>query len=393
MIRNDRLRRKLDEKDIEIIVASTPQNVFYLSGLQSLSQELLGERAFAICTRNSTNPYIILPAVDASIVADTDLDYERVYTYGSFYLYKGKGITESDQEVLTLKNEQNYDGPIEALIAVLNTVADEESTVALERTGLSPDENETVTTEFNFEQIHPTEEICSDLRRLKSDEEVHRLRRSVEINEESINAAIDKVEPGMTERDLKSIYEQNLVSKGAEPLFTVIGFGSHGAYPHAVPGERELQEGDLIRFDVGCTYENYSSDIARTFAFRQVDETVKRKYEVLNESMDRSMELLEDGVTTNEVFKNTLAYIQKEGADVFETFNRNHFGHGIGIDVYDPPTIDREKNEIATGMVMCVEPPYYELGTGGIQVEDEVLVTDDGVERFSKCPESLRVIE
>ena len=392
MISETKLRQKLDEESVDVIVASSPQNVFYLSGLQSLSQDLLGERAFAVRTADGRGPLVVLPAVDASIVVDAGLDYERVYTYGSFYLYESEDTTEADREVLALKNDRNYDGPIEALLAALDSLRDDVRTVAFEQTGLSPEENETIRTELDADELRATEDICSDLRRVKSDEEIRRLRQSVEINQESIMAAIEEVTPGMTERELASIYQQNLVARGAEPLFTVVGFGPHGAYPHAVPGDREITAGDLVRFDVGCTYENYSSDIARTFAFREADEIHRKKYEVLNGSMDRSIELLEDGITTEAVFEGTLEYVRTEGEEVFDSFDRNHFGHGIGIDVYDPPTIDREPNRVSAGMVLCVEPPYYELGTGGIQVEDEVLVTDDGVERFSKCPDSLEII-
>lgn len=392
MISQKKLHQKLEAENIDVIVASSPQNVFYLSGLQSLSQDLLGERAFAIQTIDGEGPMVILPAVDASIVVDTDLDYEQVYTYGSFYLYEGENMADADREVLALKNNRNYDSPIEALLAAVDPLTDEVSTIAFEQTGLSPDENDTLETELDFAELRATEEICSDLRRVKSDEEIQRLRRSVEVNQESIMAAVEEMESGMTERELASIYQQNLVSRGAEPLFTVVGFGPHGAYPHAVPGDREIQEGDLVRFDVGCTYDNYSSDIARTFAFREADENHRRKYEVLNQSMNRSIELLEDGITAEEVFEGTIEYIREEGAEVFNSFDRNHFGHGIGIDVYDPPTINQEPDHISAGMVMCVEPPYYELGTGGIQVEDEVLVTEEGVERFSKCPESLELI-
>lgn len=392
MIPETKLRQRLQTEGVDVLVAASPQNVFYLSGLQSLSQDLLGERAFALRTADGRGPRIVLPAVDASIVVDTDLDYEQVYTYGSFYLYEGDNVSDADRDVLALKNERNYDGPIEALRAALDPSTDGASTVALEQTGITPDERDAVAAADGVGELRTADDIYADLRRVKSDEEVRRLRRSVSINQESIMAAVSGVEEGMTEQELASIYQRNLVSRGAEPLFTVVGFGSHGAYPHAVPGDRRLREGDLVRFDVGCTYENYSSDIARTFAFRSTDDALERKYEVLNGSMNRSIELLEDGVTTREVFDDALAYVRERGADVFDSFDRNHFGHGIGIDVYDPPTIDRDRNRISAGMVLCIEPPYYELGTGGIQVEDEVLVTEDGAERFSECPQSLEII-
>lgn len=392
MIDETRLGGKLEAEGVDVIVATSPQNVFYLSGLRSLSQELLGERAFAVRTTDGGAPDLVLPAVDASIIEDTGVAHDRVATYGSFFLYEGEKLSDADRTVLALKDDRNAEDPVDALLGLLESLVDDGMTVALERSGLSVEESTTVSDALDAASIVEAAPICAELRRVKSDEEIRRLRQSAEVNEAAIEAAVDTVEPGTTERELASSYHRELVDRGADPLFTVVGFGSHGAYPHAVPGGRPLEEGDLIRFDVGCTVENYSSDLARTYAFRTADEMAARRYEVLNGSLDRAIELVDDGRTTTEVFEGTLAYVREAGADVFDAFDRNHVGHGIGIDVYDPPTIDRDPHSLAVGMVLCVEPPYYELGTGGIQVEDEIVITDAGVDRFTACPDTLRVV-
>lgn len=392
MIDETRLTGTLEAEGVDVAVATSPQNVFYLSGLRSLSQELLGERAFAVRTADGGAPDLALPAVDASIIEDTGVDHDRVVTYGSFYLYEGETMSDADRAVQELKDGHNVDGPVDALRALLEPLVDSGTTVALERSGLDAGEVAAVEGALERAVVVEAAPVFADLRRVKSDEEVRRLRRSAEINDAAIAAAVETVESGMTERDLVASYHGELAARGAEPLFTVVGFGPHGAYPHAVPGDRELERGDLIRFDVGCTYENYSSDLARTFAFQTADDVVARQYEVLDGSMDRAIEVLEAGRTTAEVFDATLEYVREQGPDVFEAFDRNHVGHGIGIDVYDPPTIDRATNPLTAGMVLCVEPPYYELGTGGLQVEDEVVVTESGVERFTRCPDTLEVV-
>lgn len=389
MIRRSRLVEALDARDLDAVIASSAANVFYLSGLQSLSQHLLGERAFAVGTPAHDDPVIVLPAVDASIIVDTDVAYERVHTYGDFYLYEGDELAPADTAVRRLKDEHNHDGPVEALLAALQPV--DPSAVALERTGLPPDEAAAIVEGLDAE-VQGATDLLGDLRRVKTDEEVRRLRRSVSINEAAIEAAIEVVEEGMTERELATRYEREVVDRGGRPLFTVVGFGAHGAYPHAVPGDRQLREGDTIRFDVGCTVENYASDIARTYAFREADPALAAKYEVLERSMQRGIDLVADDADTTAVFEGVVGYVREAGADVFEAFDRNHVGHGIGIDVYDAPTIAPGAGQLHAGMVLCVEPPYYELGTAGLQVEDEVLVTDDGVERLSRCPDELVVV-
>jgi len=391
MISDRRLDAAFVEEGLEVMVASSPTNVFYLSRLESLTQDLLGERAFAVRAVDDDGPRIVLPATDASIVADADLDYDRVYTYGSFFIYERGETSDVDERIIQLKNGRNYDDALDALEAALDSLIDEANAVAFEQTGLSPTELERIDSFLADAEVRPAADLFQRLRRVKTPEERSRLRRSVEINQASIRAAVEDIEAGMTERDLANRYREHLCARGAEPLFTVVGFGGHGAYTHAVPGDRRLQEGDLMRFDVGCTYENYSSDIARTFAFRSAKERVVEQYEVLYDAMERSIDLLAGRANAADVFEGTRAFVRDSGA--FEAFDRNHFGHGIGIEVYDPPTITDEANEITPGMVLCVEPPYYELGTGGIQVEDEVIVTEDGVERLSRCSEKLPVLE
>ena len=108
--------------------------------------------------------------------------------------------------------------------------------------------------------------------------------------------------------------------------------------------------------------------------------------------MDRGIDLLCDGVSTDVIFNSVVDYVNEHGSKLFPKFNRNHVGHGIGIDVYDHPTISPESGILKSGMVLCIEPPYYELGTAGIQVEDEVHITPNGVKRFSHCDSTLLVL-
>ena len=391
MIHRKKISEVLIENDLDIIVASSPQNVFYLSGLESLTQRLLGQKAFAIWQKDLSNPILVLPAVDASIIVDTNVPYNSVYTYGNFFLYEGTELSPSDRAVQNIKNENNFENPILALLSAINSIPLTSGTIAIEKSGFSFSEIDELTRGIAFNTV-PAENLLSELRQIKNKNEVKRLKKAVEINQNAIEKAITIVELGMTEQALAKCYESELISQGAYPLFTAIGFGSHGAYPHAVPGARTLERGDLIRFDVGCTYANYSSDIARTFSFGEPEPTLQKKYEVLNGSMDRGIDLLCDGVSTDVIFNSVVDYVNEYGSKLFPKFNRNHVGHGIGIDVYDRPTISPGMGILKSGMILCIEPPYYELGTAGIQVEDEVHITPKGVKRLSHCDPTLLVL-
>ena len=388
MISKQRLFETLSEYNLDAIIASSPQNVFYLSGLQSLTQRLLGQHAFVIWTPHLNNPLIILPSVDASIIVDKNIQYDSIYTFGNFFMYEGSSISPSDLSVQTIKNTNNFPDPISALLSAIKSIIPDSSTIALEQSGFSVSEFSQVSSKINPDIIL-ADDIISDLRMIKNSNEIKYLKQAAKINQAAVESAITKVTSGITERDLANHYESELISNGAYPLFTAIGFGSHGAYPHAIPGKRIIEAGDLIRFDVGCTYENYSSDIARTFSFGASDPILQQKYEVLCSSMNHGIEMLHDGVQTNTIFDEIVGYIRDNGPSNFSNFNRNHVGHGIGIDVYDHPTISPDNGILKDGMVLCIEPPYYELGTAGIQVEDEVHITSHGTERFTHSPSTL----
>ncbi|MGH9138071.1 MAG: M24 family metallopeptidase, partial [Acidimicrobiales bacterium] len=93
------------------------------------------------------------------------------------------------------------------------------------------------------------------------------------------------------------------------------------------------------------------------------------------------------GVPCRDVFHAAMDVVRAEGIPHYE---RNHCGHGIGIENYDFPHITPTSKEVLQpGMVICLETPYYELGWGGLQVEDTFAVTQDGLERFTTVPDTL----
>jgi len=389
----DRLQGRLEEEGVDLLVASSPQNVYYTSSLRSTSQELLSETAFSLVSVEADKPRVVLPAVDATVILDTDVVHDEAHTYGSFMIYEDVALDTSNEDLMRLLEDTNHEDPMTAFSAALESYADADSTIAVEDAGLSNTGWDEVLARLPSEDIVPADGILSDLRRIKNDTEADRLRRSVEITETAIESTVEAAEAGMTEREMLNIFRSEQAKRGADPLFAVVAFGAHSAYPHAVPSDRALEVGDVIRFDVGCRYKRYSSDIARTYAFGERDPVLAKQYRVLNESMDLAMELLGDHEPTDVVFEQAVQYVRDEGADVFEDFDRNHYGHGIGIDVYDAPTINRESNEVLEDMIFCVEPPYYKLGTGGLQVEDEIRITSSGYERFTTCPKELPIID
>src|SRR5439155_1592661 len=152
-----------------------------------------------------------------------------------------------------------------------------------------------------------------------------------------------------------------------------------------------LREGDIIRFDIGCRSDGYRSDIARTAIFGEVSAKQRDYYHAILEGEERAIEQVRAGVPANEIFRTAVAATREAG---IAHYRRHHVGHGIGLDVYDLPILnDTTVTPLETGMVLEVETPYYELGFGGLQVEDTILVTDAGHQRLTGSSSQLAMAQ
>lgn len=389
MIPTERVEGFLDETGLDLLVASSPENVFYSSGMHCLATEAFGEASFSLWSAEAGGPYLVMPARETSSIVDNDVDPAGVYPYGSTNIYRSDSLSATDRRVLDLQEARDFDDPIGALATAVEELGG--SRVAVERAGFDPDGFSRLAEALDGYDLVPADDHLHDLRRVKTDAEVRRLRRAAEITETSIAESMSTLEPGTTERELAAEFRARVCRKGGEPLFLTVGFGDRTAYTHPLPGDRELREGDLVRWDAGCTYERYASDVGRTFAFGSANPEFERTYEALYSGLDAALSELGDGVAAGTVYDAGVDAVRAAGDGPLAEFDPFHLGHGIGVEVYDPPTIVPDAGQIREGMVMCVEPPYNELGYGGFLIEDEVLVTGDGYEKLTDASETLPV--
>jgi len=157
-------------------------------------------------------------------------------------------------------------------------------------------------------------------------------------------------------------------------------------------GSAAITEGDLIKVDVGCLVEGYTSDSARTFVFGKPDTTKLEIYNALLAGFEAGIRCLRPGVQLKEVYHSTLGAIRKCG---FPDYMRGHFGHGLGAGLGSEqwPFISAdEETKLLPGMVMAFECPWYIDGLGGMIIENQFLVTDNGYEMMNTLPLGLEEI-
>jgi Xaa-Pro dipeptidase len=170
-----------------------------------------------------------------------------------------------------------------------------------------------------------------------------------------------------------------------------VAFGENSANPHAVPTDRVLKSGDLILIDWGASFDGYLSDITRTFTFGEVDEELLRIGEIVRQANHAGRHAGAAGVPAGTVDRAARAVIEAAGyGPAF--FHRT--GHGLGMEPHEAPYIYAENDQILSpGMTFTVEPGIYLPGKGGVRIEDDVVVTADGLQSLTDLPREVLPVE
>ena len=178
---------------------------------------------------------------------------------------------------------------------------------------------------------------------------------------------------------------------------TIVAAGPNAALPHAKPGERKLVEGDLVVLDFGGVYDSYCVDLTRTVTVGKASERAREVYEAVLEAHDRAIACVRPGESRFAIDAAARDTLGRYG--LAEAFGHGT-GHGLGIEVHEDPKVTRRRPEdpvdtvgqdeaVAAGMVFTIEPGAYLPGWGGVRIEDDVLVTEDGVETLTDAPTGL----
>ncbi len=234
-------------------------------------------------------------------------------------------------------------------------------------------------------------DIC-DLRMVKDAEEIELMRRAQEVTDAAFEHICGWIRPGVTEQQIRVELENYMLSHGADELSfgSIIASGPNGANPHAQPGERQVQLGDLIVMDYGAGYHDYHSDMTRTVSVGEPSDEQRRVYDVVRRAHEESAAAVRAGVIGRDVHEVAARVI--EGAGYGEYFGHG-LGHGVGIQIHENPNFNRRwERPVPEGSVVTIEPGIYLPGRFGIRLEDFGLVTADGYEPFTRSTHELVVV-
>ncbi len=228
------------------------------------------------------------------------------------------------------------------------------------------------------------------IRSIKSEEEIALMREASCLNDEVMSKVPALLKVGISEIEVAQQIETlfNQVSDGIS-FKPIIAFGDHASDPHAVPSERKLKADEAIVVDMGCVYQDYCSDMTRTFFLDH--NPMQKVYQAVLDANLAAIAKVKPGVTLGEIDRAARSVIEKAG---YGPYFVHRTGHGIGTSVHEPYPVSSESDVIChEGMIFSIEPGIYLPGVGGVRIEDLVLVTNGGVEVLNAYPKNTEIIK
>jgi Xaa-Pro aminopeptidase len=229
-----------------------------------------------------------------------------------------------------------------------------------------------------------TADTVGALRMRKSAEEYATLKRNAGQADRAMQAAWAAMRPGMTEAEVAAIARASFAQDGAKPLFTIVGTGRNGAFPHHHTGETVLKPGDAVVMDIGAGSEGYSSDITRMALIGDGPEGYAEVHAVVERAVEAALKAARPGVKAHVVDDAARGVITEAG---YGEFFVHRTGHGLGTEVHEPPYITATSRTVLDeGMVFSIEPGIYMPDRFGIRLEEIVILRADGPEILSGLP-------
>ncbi|MBS4191596.1 aminopeptidase P family protein [Bacillus sp. FJAT-49705] len=364
---NTRLRKLsewMKENDVQFCFVSSPENVFYLSGFLSDPHE----RLLGIAVFQEEEPFLVCPALDK-----TDA--------------KNAGW---NNEIISYTDIEN---PWEFIHKEIDKRLKKIERIAVEKEHMNVERYEVLSQMFNGVQFISAEEKLRKLRMVKDEKELSIIREACALADFAIETGCAEIKEGKTELEVLAAVELALKKKGVREMSfsTMVLTGANGASPHGNPGMTKIKKGDLVLFDLGVIVDGYCSDITRTVAYGDIDDKQKEIYDTVLKAQLAAVEACKPGVSCSEIdltARNIIA-----GAGYGEYFP-HRLGHGLGISVHEFPSLT-ETNPLLLeeGMVFTIEPGIYVPDVAGVRIEDDLVVTANGVEILTKFPKELQIIK
>lgn len=384
-----RIKRYAEQYGVDILIASLHENITYMTDFICVGGTMLHRtQTYSVMDMRSETPSLVIGYGEAAAAYESLGDF-RYYCYGAFQYDCVKNPDGLARAVQNL-GQACFENVEMALIQAIEDCGLSKGRIGLDESIATIQLWNYLRQKFPQYEFIPAASLFSEARKIKHPEEVSYLECAAEIAERSIDAVVRDMHVGMTEKQMEARFNQEVYALGGRPFFCVATIDIRTANVDTVNTDLGLTEESHVRFDLGCDYMGYKSDIARTVAIGKAADRIKDMYRWIQEGEIEAISSMRPGVTCEEIFDSAVRTVRKGITD----YRRHHCGHGIGLEIYDsPPVAPNVKDKLEENMVLCIETPYYILGWGGVQVEDTLQVTGNGTYRLTKTSGNLIEIQ
>lgn len=365
----NRLREKMQKRNLSALVALSLDNATYLIGAMIPSHATSKTRRVIAIIPAKQEPILILAGMEET-------------------------FARQHSQIKEIRVYQEYaEDPIDFLGGVLKELNLSGQTIGLEMEGINAKDFlklQGYGKELGF-QIEDVNDILEGSRKIKTAEEWELLRRVCRISEETIQEVYSKFIPGITEKEVEAQFIRTLSAKGGTVKVARFGSGENTGVGNPVPTDRKLKAGDLFRVDFVGVRSYYHSDLARTGVLGKPNQEYQDIWSRLVETHQRVLGRVRPGIVASELY-----HFYRKDFERWGFAPAPMVGHGIGLVINEPPVLNAfNHTEIAEGMVLCIEEYHIIKGKMGLHLEDMIRITEKGYELFSPIMDtrSLMVVE
>ena len=406
-----RADKLMDQFDIDLLIASTPENVTYLSDTVSWAPKVYSYSVdmFATYYRdNNHNSSLIVPSQEMTYVSASNTWINDFYTYGgkSALIQESEQVIESAEEntYLNLQNndDKRFPTAVEALIASIKNNTTKKLRIAIDEDKMTHKSTLKLQEELDNCELIPSSDLLRLIRMVKTDDEISAMKAAADLNETACTKVCNEIKIGMRELDIAEIYAQEVGKGLGKWLWFHFGSGrrSVGIFP---PTEKKIQPGEMWKFDAGLSLNNYQADTGWGGVIGQPNAQQNMIWEATLRGYNSAMSVIKEGVRPSEIQNAMIKGTQDGGlADHSGTFA----GHAIGLEMRELPYVLGNKKMVNSlylpedtdiplpeNTVLCIENPCQIFGVGGTQIEQTIIVKKSGYELLTKQDRKLWIIE
>lgn len=387
----------MQQEGVDAIVSATIENNFYLSGVYLDSQYLFPHDSefYVIAPVEQPEAGLIVSSIgEADLTVTANPTIQGVVTFGTFFrdIIEGIALDADEQRVRAITEAHEVGRPsVDALAEGMDRLGLTAGAIAVDERGPNLGLLDKLAERLPAARFVPASGLFRRIRAVKTPDEIERITAALRATEVGLRAAFDAFHVGVTEREIKHVFEKTVIEEGARPGFVLVRFGKGLALGQIPPGDVRLQAGDFAFFDVGVNLDGYKSDIGRLVSFGEPGGQLRQLFAASKAGQQTAIDMMRPGAVARDVFAAAVAAVQEAG---IPTYKRQHVGHGIGVEYYDLPVLTPNSDVVLeAGMTFEVETPYYRLGVGGAFIEDTVLVADGGPQILTTLSRDLIVLE